>query len=218
MEDYSKVYLLIGIPTVDYIHWAFAKCLNLLTRHLDELGVHYEVCWKAGSLVYISRDKIAMEAFRRRDTHVLWLDADMIFYPDIFEKLLKTMNEQHAPLVSGIYNSRHQGRIPVLYKALEPEVDRFEDYPEETIFDIAACGFGCCLTRVEMLDDIWGHEGTCFSPTSQFGEDLMFCKRATDLRGYKMVADQSVCCGHIGQRLFWPDNRSELIECIWDLI
>ena len=212
---FNKVYLLIGVPTVDYIHWAFAKCLNDLTRRLDEIGVNYDICWQAGGLIYISRDKIVQKAINRQDTHILWLDSDMVFNPDIFERLYKTMNEYKAPLTSGIYNSRHIGRMPVVYEQLSPELKRLEDYPEDNdIFDIEGCGFGCCLTRVDMLQDIWDHEGTCFRPTAEFGEDLAFCSRAMKVRGYKMVADQGVCCGHIGQKVVWPDNRSEHLEMI----
>lgn len=217
--NYSKCYLTIGIPTIDYIHWTFAKCLTGLTRRLDELGVNYTIVWEAGSLVYISRDKIVKKALARQDTHILWLDSDMVFNPDIFERLYKTMNEQRAYLVTGLYNSRHTNKLPVMWETLKPEVKRMEKYPDEEVFPIEACGFGCCLTRCDMISNVWFHEGTCFLPTHQYGEDIAFCKRAIDVGGYKMVATSRVCCGHVAQRLVWPDERSgDLQKYFWEPI
>lgn len=213
-QDYSRCYLLIAIPTVDQIPWGFAKCLNELTRRLDELGVNYDVYWEAGSLIYLARDNIVTKAIGRQDTHILWLDSDMIFGKDLFERLYATMNEHQAPLTTGIYNSRHMGQKPVIFKQLALEVRRLQEYPEEEVFEIEGCGFGCCLTRVDMMADIWDHEGTCFRPTADFGEDLAFCRRAMEIRGYKMVADQGACCGHISNRIVWPDDRAGDMEML----
>lgn len=191
--------LKIAIPTVDYIHFEFANCLTALVRKLDKDGVDFDVQFKGNTLVYEGRDVLAMEAICNKYTHILWLDADMIFEPDVFEKLYA----HGKPLVSGAYNARRPPHSPCMFPSLDP-LEKLTEYPQK-LFEIKGCGFGCCLTETRMFATVYKEFGTCFQPTYQFGEDLAFCQRASE-QGYKLYCDPNVKAGHIGHITIWPEG------------
>lgn len=190
----KAVKLLVAVPTLDYIHRKFVESLTGLVKHLEsngpDFGVHFEGC----TLVYISRDNIARKAIDEGYTEVLWLDADMVFDKDIYWKLRQTDKE----FVTAIYRGRHGTHRPCIFEKLEPP-ERWESFDYDgPIHEIKGCGFGCVLTSTDILEKVWNRNGTCFRPTPLLGEDLAFCKRASDL-GYSIWANLDAPVGHIGQ-------------------
>lgn len=190
--------LMVAIPTLDFIHWNFAKSLVGLTQRLDKLDIDYDICFKGGTLVYLGRDELAAEAINSHYTHVLWLDADMVFNPDVFEKLLADDKE----VVSGVYHSRHAPYQSNMFLDIRAPI-RVTNYPEE-VFEIDGCGFGMILVETKVLHEIYRKHGYCFQPEVGLGEDLSFCKRAK-LAGYKIWCDPNVKAGHIGHVTIFPD-------------
>lgn len=193
--------LLIGVPTLDYINAEFAKCLTALLIKLKDERVNFELMIESGTLVYFARERIAHKAINEGFSHVLWLDSDMIFSPEILDDLMFCGKE----FVTGIYHARRKGYASCIFKSIELNgIERFETYPTET-FEIAGCGFGCCLTEVGMLTTICLNCGTCFTPLQSLGEDIAFCKRAKDM-GYKIWCEPSVVCGHVGHITIYPED------------
>lgn len=151
--------LMIAIPVLDYVHFDFVRCLTGLTKKLAEDGVDFDVCFKAGTLVYHGRDVLATEAVNSRYTHILWLDADMVFNPDLFYRLLET----GKPFVTGVYHSRHVPYESCILSKLNPP-ERVKEYPEG-LFQIEGCGFGCVLMNTEIALDVYQKFGIMFQPT-----------------------------------------------------
>lgn len=194
--------LLIGVPTLDYINVEFVKCLTKLMMKLKEQGIDFDLMIESGTLVYLARDRIANKAINEHYTHVLWLDSDMIFHDDILDDLMISEND----FVTGIYHARRKGYASVIFKSIDLNgLERFETYPTDT-FQIAGCGFGCVLTSVQLLSNVCLHFNTCFTPLPSLGEDIAFCKRATDL-GYKLWCEPTVVCGHIGHIAIYPEDH-----------
>ena len=189
--------LMVAIPTLDYIHFEFARCLTGLVQKLERDGVDYEVCFKGGTLVYNGRDALAADAINEGYTHILWLDADMVFNPNIFEKL----SANNCDFVTGVYHSRHAPYGSCIFTKLPEKAKEYPNHP----FEVEGCGFGCVLTSTEMLRAVYRKHGYCFQPTPQYGEDLSFCERARAL-GYKLICDPSVIAGHIGHVTVWPEG------------
>jgi len=186
--------LLIAIPTLDYIHRKFVKSLTGLVKHLESDGVDFDVHFEGCTLVYISRDNIARKAIEEDYERVLWLDADMVFGKDIYWKL----RHANKHFVTAIYRGRHGTHRPCIFEKLEPP-ERWDSFDyEPAIREIKGCGFGCVLTSTDILEKVWNRNGTCFRPTPLLGEDLAFCKRASDL-GYSIWANLDAPVGHIGQ-------------------
>ena len=195
--------LLIAVPTYDYIHYKFVECLTTFLRRLDSDGVDYELALQGGTLVYVGRDKLAKRAIDGGFTHTLWIDSDMIFTEDLLDDLVFC----GKPFVSGIAHSRRSPHVSCLFEQIWPMVDRWEghEYPSSA-FKVGGCGFGCVLLRTDVIRAVWTANGTAFFPMRELGEDLAFCKRATDL-GFEIWAEPSVWLGHIGHVTIYPEYQ-----------
>lgn len=188
--------LMVAVPTLDMIHWEFARCLTGLVQRLERSGVEYDVCFKGGTLVYNAREALAAEAINSGYTHILWLDADMVFNPDVFDAL----SAHEKPFVTGVYRSRHAPYKSCIFKSLDPD-ERFNEMPDE-LFEICGCGFGIVLTETAMLYEVYKANGTMFLPNGDYGEDIALCDRARKL-GYTLYCDPDVRAGHIGFVTVW---------------
>ena len=205
----DQIKLMVAIPTLDYMHEKFVESLTNLTKHLCELGIEFDICFERGTLVYIARDKLVKKAINEEFSHVLWLDADMVFDPDMIDILL----EMKEDMVCGLFRGRHEKRMVCLYSSLSP-ITRYEaldSNPEllNDILEVDACGFGCVLTTVELLSKIfYENDFTCFTPMRMFGEDLSFCVRAKEL-GYNIYCNPKAEVGHVGNAIIKADRTVE---------
>lgn len=187
---------------MDMVHTVFMKSLMGMNR-VGQTGFAFS----CSSLVYDARNTLAKQAVIEGYDRVLWLDSDMDFEPDLLEKLSADMDEGRE-LVSGLYFKRKAPIKPVIYKSLgyyknedesgvTPVAVSYEDYPKNSIFPIAACGFGGVLVTTDLIKRVGDKFGLPFSPIMGFGEDLSFCSRVTDL-GVEMFCDSRVKMGHVG--------------------
>lgn len=187
--------ILIAVPSMDQVPVQFCQSLAVMNKVGDECGIAFQV----GSLIYTSRNKLAMLAIEKEADYVLWLDSDMVFPPDVLERLLKV--KDRGDIITGVYYRRVEPYHPVLFKSLEISDDEchFEDERDikKEPFEVAACGFGCVLTPTNVLIDVLAKFGDLFSPISGMGEDLAFCWRARQC-GYNIIADPTFYLGHIG--------------------
>lgn len=205
--------LLIAIPTLDYIHRKFVESLTNLLHTFS--FTDYDVVFEGCTLVYISRDNLAKQAIEGGYDWVLWLDADMVFEPDIYKILALSGKD----FITGIYRGRHGTHRPCIFEKLEPP-ERWDSFDQEPdIKEIKGCGFGCVLMKTKILETVWHTYGTCFTPTPLLGEDLAFCKRVSDC-GYSMWANLNAPVGHIGQYVIEPyvDEDSQTVGKILRLI
>ena len=195
--------LLIAIPSLDMVHVEFVKSLTALVQRLDHDGVDADVKIMSGTLVHVARDRLASHAIANGYTHVLWLDADMVFD----DELLYDLQFSHKPFVTGIARSRRWPYTSCVFADLET-MDRIEEPPSDT-FPIAGCGFACVLMVTDILRDVRDKCGTCFLPTARLGEDLAFCQRAARA-GWEIWAEPAAKLGHIGQLVIYPDDAPAL--------
>jgi hypothetical protein len=200
--------LLIAIPTKDQMPYQFVESLLNLTRRLDADGIDYDVAFQGGTLVYVGRDKLALKGISGDYTHMLWLDADMVFTEDLFADLYDTGKK----FVTGVAHSRREPYQSCIFMEIYPGVQKhMGEYPTNT-FKIAGCGLACALIDVEIVRDVWSHHSTAFFPTREFGEDIAFCKRVQDL-GHEIWAEPSVKVGHVGSMVIYPDYEEIYRNC-----
>lgn len=195
--------LLIAIPCMDTVPVDFMKSLLRLTQKLTADGVDYEVAIESGTLVYMARDRLAGKAVNQKFSHVLWLDSDMVFEPEIVEDLQFCGKD----FVTGIAHGRRKPFTSCLFKNIDLnhlELWQLKDYPAEA-FEVAGCGMACCLISTEVIKQVMINYGTAFNPIMQYGEDISFCKRAHDL-GFKIYAEPAVRLGHIAHIAIYPDD------------
>jgi hypothetical protein len=185
--------LLVAVPTVDYVSAEFMKCLCGLIKKLASDGVDFDYEIIAGTLVYWARNRLAKRAIDNGFTHVLWLDSDMTFGPDIVDDLLFCGKD----MVCGAFVSRKPPYGPCVYTDISDPADmiKVENFGTEP-FRVDGCGFATVLTSVELLKAVWDKFDTCFRPTEKYGEDLAFCDRVKKL-GREIWCEPTVRPGHI---------------------
>lgn len=202
---------LIAVPCMDQVAAPFAHSLATLEKEGECL-----ISMNISSLIYDARNRLATQALKVNADYILWLDSDMIVPPDTLIRMLRHM-EAGKDFVSGIYFRRRAPFAPVIYSRVDREGHAdFNDYPEDSVFEIAGAGFGCCMTRVSMLEDIALNFRDWFTPFNNYGEDLSFCLRALE-SGYKLYCDSTIKCGHVGtvtvdENVYKVNFREELIK------
>lgn len=201
--------LLIAIPTMDTVPVQFMQSLIRLTQKLSADGVDYTVAIESGTLVYMARDRLAGRAVNQGFSHVLWLDSDMVFEPELLEDLQFSGKD----FVTGIAHGRRKPFGSCLFKNIDLnhlELWTLDEYPNDT-FEVAGCGMACCLMTTEVVKQVMIANGTAFTPLPQYGEDISFCKRAAAL-GFKIYAEPTVRLGHVAHLAIWPDDTPALQE------
>lgn len=199
----AGVRLMIAVPTIDYIHFAFAERLTALVMRLKDMGVEFSVRFQGNTMVYLARDALAARAMEEGFSHVLWLDADMLFP----ETLAEDLWESGKSFVSGVYHARRPPHRSCVFTNLNPVERPDWEYPAEP-FRIAGCGFGCVMVETAVLKAVELGTGVLFLPDGAFGEDLSFCRRATAL-GHEIWCQPRAVCGHIGQMAVYPEAQRE---------
>ena len=186
---------LIAVPCFDQVPTMFCQSLALL-RKVGECTL----AMKSGSLVYAARNELALTAVQLDVDYVLWLDSDMVFAPDLLERMLKTMQEKDIDILTGLYFRRVAPYTPVLFDKLEMdgEICNFNEFTEipKELFEVGGCGFGCVLMKSEVFYSVQGKFRQMFAPIANNGEDVAFCWRAREC-GYKIWCDPSIICGHV---------------------
>lgn len=192
--------ILIAIPCMDYVDQRFVQSLVNLNRD----GSKYEtaVTLHSGALIYANRDYLTMQALDTQADYVLWLDSDVVFEPDLLDKLI----EDDKDIVSGLYFRRRPPFSPVIYKKIrygdgtDRITEEYPDYPQDSLFEVDAFGMGACLVKTSVLKDIVEKWHTAFSPFMSYGEDISFCLRAKML-GYKLWCDSRIKLGHVAYNI-----------------
>ena len=192
---------MIAVPCMETVAAPFAQSLATL----DKEGECY-VSFLMGSLIYESRNTLCKQAITHDVDYILWLDSDMVFDRDVLHRMLKHM-EDGKEIVTGLYFRRKPPFTPVIMKEITFDEDvhghaeGYPDYPENELFEVAACGFGCVMMKKDILLDLLLNYRTWFNPLFGAGEDIAFCVRAREL-GYKIWCDPTIKLGHYGPQVF----------------
>jgi len=172
-----------------------------------------------GTLLHDTRNSFAGEAIREGYDRVLWIDDDMRFTPDLMERMMADM-DSGMEYVSALAFKRVYPTSPVIYSAFTPipeapglyRPEPMMDYPPDSVFEIAASGFGCVMTSTALLKRVWDEYGPPFAYHANLGEDLSFCLRVKQM-GIPMYCDSRIKVGHIGTVVFdeklYQDQRRE---------
>lgn len=157
-----------------------------------------------GSLVYDARDAIATYAVENDYDYILYVDSDMVFSAEDVKRLVA----HDTDIVSGLYVTRQGENNNVLYDRIikrrrfpyrAPKL--IEDKATSGYAEIAACGFGFCLIKTEVIKTMLKRYKSLFEPKWGVGEDIAFCIRARKC-GYKIFTDRDVKLGHVGQKVY----------------
>ena len=106
----SKV--LIGMPNIGGIPPKTVASLMQLVRAMG----FPQVMFLSSSLIYDARNDIALEAINGGYDELLFIDSDLVFPDDCYEKL-KALD---ADIATGIYYGRAGMHNPIVYREVKP--------------------------------------------------------------------------------------------------
>jgi len=134
----------------------------------------------------------------KKFSHVLWLDSDHTFNPDLACHLARHMVNPVVDAVSAVYYNRTGPTLPVVY-VKDFNEDRYKHFPliwpPDGLFECDAVGFGAILMKRDVFDRVpepW------FTLDYRSGEDIAFCVKAKE-HGVRFFVDGNYTLGHIGE-------------------
>lgn len=132
------------------------------------------------------------------------VDSDIAFAPDTLKRLLA----HDVDVVSGLYIQRKPGQH--ILEVYEPNAHGgvvnipYGKIAGQGLVPIASCGFGCVLVKAQVMRAIpYPHfkYHSAIDHSNTVSEDVDFCRKATG-KGFKLYADATIHCRHIGQTVF----------------
>jgi len=197
---YKDMNVCVMVPFTNYYaHTGFIKSLaNMICYSwmhglkVYQMGMTERtvIDWARGLLGDAGREKLN-EYTNEPFTHLLWLDDDHMFNPDLLVKLAT----HDKDMVSALYYGRTEPHLPVVYVKDETD-NKYRHYPmyicPEALFKCDAVGFGALLMRRDVLDRVpkpW------FTLDWKSGEDIAFCVHAKE-HGVEIYCDGTYKLGH----------------------
>lgn len=206
----------IAVPSMDSVPTRFCQSLAMLQRAGDTM-IGFEI----GSLVYMARNNLARQAIKSEADWVLWLDSDMVFQPDLLQRMLAVCTENDIDFLTATCFRRKPPYTPCLFDRLQ-KIGRGASYTAllsvpDGRFKVEGCGFAGVLLSTDVLLSVAAKfDGRMFDPMDGFGEDVAFCWRARQC-GYDIWCDSSIEMGHVGnmivtREVFEAYNREQPTE------
>ena len=200
-KKYKGMSVVLAIPCKDYeMSASFARDVGNLIAYSWHNGLRVDqMAVTERMVVHWARNELAKECREykcpwtgEKFTHILWLDDDQAFTPDLLVCLARS---QHLDVIGALYYGR-QKHLPVVYVRDDTD-DMYSHYPMITVpphvIEVDAMGFGGVLMRREVLDKL---EEPYFK-FDNAGEDIYFCAHAKK-QGVKIHLDGRYDMGHIG--------------------
>ena len=187
--DYSKIHVVIGVPTTGNPPWQFASSLRTLVVPCTS-----SLVWTVRTMIDSARNMIVMNAMDIPEaTHILMIDDDEVFPPDMLIKLL----EHDEDVVGGLAFKRNNDFQPCVFKR---KGENFYPMLPNYYQEVDAIGTGAVLFKKEVFQKIpypwfetYYEKG---APEKHWSVDFDFCKKAA-ANGVKIFCDPSFEIGHV---------------------
>lgn len=196
--------VLIATPTMGSVR---SEYLESLLR-LDKSAHNVQFSSIGNTMVYEARNQLVLHALEKKSDYILFIDSDMVFEPDMLNKLVSDAEYKGASLVTGITFTRSFPVQPTFLKSLywksstKHHVAVYHDYPKDDLFKIGGCGMAACLVCVDMIAETAEvFDESPFTPLPGLSEDYSFCWRLGEMGG-QMYCDSSVKVGHVGTMIY----------------
>ena len=207
----SKKKILIAIPTNKNIEaQTFKSIYDLIVPEGYDVDFQYFYGYQVDQI----RNLIASWIVNYNYDYLFAVDSDIAFAPDTLIKMLN----HNADMVSGIYIQRIPGThtIEIMRKNQHGGVSHVDwnDIKESGLVEIDSCGFGCVLIKGEVFRSIpYPHfvYKSALDHNHTISEDVYFCGQAKS-RGFKIWADTSIICDHIGSYAYKVDLTPKVVD------
>lgn len=217
----SPVNLAICVPSQDSWYADFAISVmgmhQLLHYHPLSEDFKHNLINERGSLITYQRENLADNAINGGATHILWLDSDMKFPPNMVHRLFK----HDLPVVACNYVKRAIPAMPNT-KSLDGKLIA-TNRDSHGLVEAKSTGFGAVLMKTEVLKDtpkpwfdlVWMDKGEGEKP-EMMGEDVFFFHKMLHFTDHRLFIDHDASqhVSHIGTF----EYSNALADATWDEI
>jgi GT2 family glycosyltransferase len=184
----------IGIPlSWHYVPSDFFDSCMLLNKH------NGMVIRASSGPIHEMRNTIVRRSLELDCTHLIFLDADMVYPPDTITQLLS----HDKDIVGALTFKRWPNFEPLLFAGDEHNMYLIDPIPEGVV-KVTATGTGCLMIKTSVFDNM---EYPWFEFSSEngkpVGEDINFCYNAKKV-GYEIYVDTTIRTEHLcNTRVNW---------------
>ncbi len=190
--EQKRIRITLGIPSAtEYLHRRFVQSLMSL-EYPKNADINFTTIF--GYQLPFARNRIVQEALKYNSDYLLFIDADMVFKPDLLLRLLK----HDVPFVNALAFRRIKPHYPCIFKWNEKE-GSYETVPYfGGLLEVDATGMPAVLIKMEIFKKM--KQPWYYYEDHLFSSDLTFCRNAKRL-GYKILIDTDLKIGHIGEEI-----------------
>ncbi len=196
--------VLIAVPTAEMARRAdFYDYFNLLEKPKGSI-----ITFAHGQSPARNRNLMIQQAIEYDCTHILFIDDDVAFPPDMLIKLLA----HDKDIVSGLYYMRSYPHTPICFDRAEADGrcgTHWLSDGESGLIEVVAVGLGCCLIKTKVfktMQEPWIRLGEL--EVDHWCDDIGFFRRVRE-QGYKMYCDLDIKVGHMAQVTIWPSINQD---------
>ena len=215
-----KIRVLLGTPTYEGIK---TKCVaareDFMVKKMVGSRFTIHSMLNGGTYLDSNREEISQAAIDDNYDYLFFVDSDMIFRPDVLDRLY----DRHKDVVGAIYSLRSgKNHGPAIYNYRKDKGDftRYPYWPINKFLKVDGIGTGLLLIKIEALKKIPAPRFAyleCVTPDKKgnrrrVGEDLSFCIRCKE-NGIKVYADGTIWVGHLGEKI-WSYKDFQVAEII----
>jgi hypothetical protein len=189
--------IVIAIPMEKYVYFEFWPTLLKIEQQPGDT-----VITQALARTDLARNDL-VNAFLRREeaTHILFLDSDQLYPPDIIDRLIRW----RKPIVGNLYFHRQPPYNPHMYRYCyekktptgDPVFNPVEVWKENELIECDAIGTGGLLIERRIFTEVvkppWFEYGGNWD-----SEDITFCRKVR-AAGVPIYCDTSCESGHIAE-------------------
>lgn len=186
--------IIIGVPVADNDAMRALTAQAISGAIIGADGLVVDMVLRRSCDIVSNRTWLVRYAIEQGATHLLFVDADMLFPADLIPKLLA-----HKKEIVGVKYKKREFPVKWLYQTLENEPES-----ETEIFKVAHTGTGVLLIDLSVFEKLqgpWFNFGRDSQGALVMGEDVWFCNSARDA-GYDVWIDPTINIGHIGEYIY----------------
>jgi hypothetical protein len=186
---------------------ALINSMRLAPAH----GVELFPIYKEDVLIQRARNDLIAIAIHEEIDDLIWIDSDICWQPEWLFKLLA----YPVDVVGGTYPKKNdKGDWPVKVVGDKIKVD-----PDTKLLEVDGLGTGFLRMSKKALQAIWDAEPIEYEGVhgkakwicevvckdgEVVGEDIILCNKL-QAAGFKIYLDASMCCGHVGMKMYQGD-------------
>lgn len=209
----DKIEVAIGLPVYNTVEYpTFRSILALLSKAFNDGKFKVHVIDDWGRPVAMARNNIVDQFLKTKATHLLFLDADMVFDANVLERLYSADKD----IIGEMYVRKSFPHLPTpgIKHVTEDNGVMFEviyDWSgREPLFRVDVLGMGCTMIRREVFEKIsfpWFEfvQTESGDKVEFIGEDYSFCLDAQDV-GFGVWAIKGGEIGHVGTKMYTYDD------------